>query len=1001
VGILLRRDARGAAPGSHRLLLLASGSAVVVVLSLLVVLSGPAQAVTPGPVGPPRHDTSPVNLSTPVDMANGLAQQSAVVRSGGARIEVLTPTLLRLEYSPSGTYENRPTVNAINRRMAVPKYTAQVSHGWLTVQTSRATLRYKVGSGPFTTANTSLRLAVGDQMSTVHPTWEWECPFGQTCQTGAAVLGGGASLSQVQGGYLSTAGYAGSLNQQGAGATWSVLGAPTGPAAVSIRYSNLAGGPQATVPRTISLVVNGQLATTLTAMPTDSANPWSTVTTTAPLQSGSNSVAVVCGSGDSCGVDIDTLAVGAVGTPASPVVPAGSLGGWVRGFDTFTYGPGTTCPPGTGGDTCQAVLEPLHTDGLLDTAGWRLVDDTRTATWTPQGWVQARSPGGDVQDGYLFAYGHDYAGALRTLAQLTGSAPLLPRNVFGVWYSDYHAYTSSVIQDQLYPAFQADQVPLNTLSLDTDWKAPNSWDGWEWNNTLFPQPGSFLNWARSHGVDVTLNIHSSIDDNDPKLAAAQRIAGGGLAASSCTAGPCKVWDWSAVPQAESNFALQQSFQHQGVAFWWLDWCCDESIVGMPGLTPDSWIGHLYAQEMVNRGQRGFVLARIGSSNDYPQQVYAAGPWSDHTSAIAFTGDAWGTWNTLAREVALTPDEATIGQPYVSDDIGSFLGAPGGAPQVPADLYARWVQFGTFQPILRLHSANGNRLPWQFPQPARGIADDFLRLREALMPYTYTLASQAHGGGLPLAQPLYLGYPDQAAAYAYPGEYLYGSDVLVAPVTSPGDPASTTVWFPPGRWVDYFTGATFTGPTTASLSVPLSRMPVFVRGGGIIPEQSPATGPSTSSSSGSSASSGPLVLKVFSGSGGAFSLYGDSGAGLGYSRGQFTTTPITDAVRSTGPRGTATATGVTIGPSRGHYPGAPTAARYRLEMVDLTQPSQVTLNGHPLDRRPVGSQAQGWYYQGDAATVVVVTPSVPTDHALTVVASGGVPVDRPEPPGAGT
>jgi hypothetical protein len=68
------------------------------------------------------------------------------------------------------------------------------------------------------------------------------------------------------------------------------------------------------------------------------------------------------------------------------------------------------------------------------------------------------------------------------------------------------------------------------------------------------------------------------------------------------------------------------------------------------------------------------------------------------------------------------------------------------------------------------------------------------------------------------------------------------------------------------------------------------------------------------------------------------------------------------------------------------------------MVDLTQPSQVTLNGHPLDRRPAGSQTPGWYYQADTATVVVVTPSAPTDHTLTVVASGGLPVERPEPPG---
>ena len=72
---------------------------------------------------------------------------------------------------------------------------------------------------------------------------------------------------------------------------------------------------------------------------------------------------------------------------------------------------------------------------------------------------------------------------------LTGPAPLLPRSIFGVWYSDYTPYSSSYIEDTLYPAFQKDHVPLNTLSLDTDWKAPNNWDGWEWNTSLFPRSG--------------------------------------------------------------------------------------------------------------------------------------------------------------------------------------------------------------------------------------------------------------------------------------------------------------------------------------------------------------------------------------------------------------------------------------------------------------------------------------------------------------------------------
>lgn len=942
-------------------------------------------ATASGSSGVPRSDATPVNLSTSVDMADAMAHQSAIVRSGNARIEVLGPTLLRLEYSNSGVFENSPTVNALDRRMSVPRYTTGESGGWLTLRTSQAELRYKVGSGPFTAANTSLRFTNGTKPVTVHPTWDWECPFGQACQAGAAVLRGGATLRFNQSGYLSSAGYIGDLARTGSSATWAVLGAPARRSEVSIRYSNAVGSGTRALP--VDLVINGHLRPTLSAPGTTSSDPWSTLTTTVPLKAGSNSIEVRCGSAHGCDLDLDTLAVGPAGTPVAGPGPVDPLGGWVRGFDTFTYEPAQPCAPGTAGATCQNSFEPLHADGLLDRAGWRLLDDTHSAVWTPQGWIQPRRANGDIEDGYLFAYGHNYTGALRTFARLTGSAPMLPRNAFGVWYSDYTPYTSSYIEDSLYRAFQDDDVPLDTLSLDTDWKSPNNWDGWEWNSALFPHPTSFLQWARSKGIDVTLNIHSSIAVDDPKVATAQRIAGRALPKTSCQAGICKVWDWSSIPQAESNFALQQSFERQGISFWWLDWCCDASTVSMRGVTPDAWIGHLYAQEMVNRGQRGFVLARVGSSNGNPQREYPAGPWSGHTSAIAFTGDAWGTWNTLAQEVALTPDEATIGEPYVSDDIGSFLGAPPGQALDDADLYDRWVQLGAFQPILRLHSNNADRLPWQYPQPVRGITETFLRLRESLIPYSYTLAAQAHTDGLPMAQPLYLDYPEIAAAYIHPEEYLYGEDMLVAPVTSPGDGAATTVWIPPGRWTDYFTGATFTGPSTVTMSVPLSRMPVFVRAGGVIPEQS---------STKSSASDTHMVLDVFPGSDGAFSLYSDSGSGLGYTKGQYTRTAVTDDIGSRGSTGATTSGRVIIGPARGHYPGEPTAVGYRLELVDLTQPSQVTLNGHPVTAQTSGSGGAGWYYQAATATVVVNTPSLPSNRAITIGVEGTQLVDRPEP-----
>ena len=264
---------------------------------------------------------------------------------------------------------------------------------------------------------------------------------------------------------------------------------------------------------------------------------------------------------------------------------------------------------------------------------------------------------------------------------------------------------------------------------------------------------------------------------------------------------------------------------------------------MPGVTPDSWIDHLYAQDMVNLGERGFVLARIGGSNADPQEVYPAGPWSDHTSAIAFTGDAWGTWNTLAAEAALVPDEASIGEPYVSDDIGSYLGPPptqSGAD--PPDLYDRWVQLGTFQPILRLHSNNENRLPWQYPQPVQGITESFLRLREA------SASLHLHPGGR--------GQSDRVCRWPVPST---STTPTSRPPTKPdrvplrarhaggsGDHARRRGCRP--RCGSPRGGGSTTSPAprslgrpSATLAVPLDRMPVFVRQGGIIPEQSSTGG----------------------------------------------------------------------------------------------------------------------------------------------------------------
>jgi hypothetical protein len=1013
------------------------GVAAAAVL-LPAIVTGTAGAA---PVGQATTDTSPVNLSTKVDMAAGKAAPTATVVAGDARFEVLTPRVVRLEYSPTGTFLDDPTFTVLRRDFPVPAYTVTRSDGWLTIRTSAEVVRYQLGSGPFSAANTTVQVlnpAVGAPSTAASPAWLSECTFGQVCQAGAATLAGDAVLANNHLNYDSPAGFVAGYDKAGADATWQVLGAPAGPAQVGIRYANAVGALGGPAPRHMTLDVNGT-PTQVTLPPTSSWDTWTTASFPVTLEAGTNTVAVDCATGDDCNVNVDDIAVSATGTAPVPVQPSDPLGGYLRSFDSAngTYSVGTPpCATGQSDTTCTAPI-PTMQQGVLDRSGWYLLDDTTSDVWTADGWIAPR-PAGDVEDGYLFGYGSDYAGALQDLAQLTGPTPLLPENAFGTWFSRYYPYTTSDYENTLLPEFKANGVSLDTLSVDTDWKAPNQWDGWEWNPALFPDPAAFLSWAKSQGIDVTLNVHSSISANDPQLGQAQALAGNNLTSSSCFSGPCFVWDWSNISQAESNFAVQQSVQNAGVPFWWLDWCCDASYVSMPGVTPDSWINHLYAQELANQGERGFVLSRIGASyQNSAAGAYATMAWADHRSAAHFTGDTWSTWNTLAMEAQLAQDEASVGQSYVSDDIGGFLGPPSGAANDPSDLYLRWLELGTFQPIMREHSNSGQnaRLPWEYDNVTRLTGDQYLQLREQLVPYTYTLAQQASATGLPMSQPLYLDYPNETQAYNFPTEYLMGSNVLVAPVTTPGQVAAEQVWFPPGTWTDWFTGATFQGPSTQTLQVPVNRIPVFVKGGGIVPLQ-PATAHAAD------AGSSPLTLRVYPGGAGRFSLYQDAGSGLGYQQGQSATTTVAtgpgdganssapscsspsspsspsshsssasvggvraaaaspsgsaNASSSSSPAGAsspsstrAAASSVIIGPACGRYPGQPTSRQFTVDLMNLSRPAMVKVNGHPLP-------AADWSYDATAHTVSVQVPALGLSDSAVVSQVGGQPVQAAEP-----
>jgi Glycosyl hydrolases family 31 TIM-barrel domain/Glycosyl hydrolase family 31 C-terminal domain/Domain of unknown function (DUF5110)/Starch binding domain/NPCBM-associated, NEW3 domain of alpha-galactosidase/Bacterial Ig-like domain len=723
------------------------------------------------------------------------------VQAGHIRVQVLSSTLLRLEYSADDSFEDRPTFNAVDRSPGRTWFTAGTGSGELRIRTSAVTLHYKLDSGPVTAVNTTLDLEVAGRPTSVHPSF---------------------------------------------------------------------GSP-----------------------PRDDA-----------------------------------------------------LGGWYRGLDYYA---------GQAGPVDQLTLHP----GMLNRGGWYLLDDTNTAVRTSANWVTARAARtGSYQDGYLFGYGHDYQRGLADLRTLTGPSVLPPKWAFGTWFSKYQAYSTDDYEMDLLPAFREHNVPLDSLVIDTDWKAPNSWAGWNWNTDLFPKPADFLDRLNQAGMHATLNVHAAISGDDPRFADAQATAKGKLApaASSFAPNPYR-FDWTDPDQAAAFAQLHKPFEDQGVRQWWLDYCCDDSTVSTPGVTADSWVNELYRRNGDARGLRGFSLSRIGSSFPAYTTVGPSGPWAEHRSTVHFTGDTRPDWETLAFAAAMTPAEASIGLSYVSHDIGSFAGK-----HLPEDLYLRWVQLGAFQPILRLHSDHGDRLPWEYSDTVSGPAADYLRLRESLAPYLYTAARQTYDTGLPMARALYLNWPEQDEAYRHNTEYMLGDSLLVAPVTTPGLSTTTSAWFPPGTWTDFFTGATFRGPATRTVAATPNRMPVYVRAGGIV-----AQAPAAANIAGQPKDR--LTLTVFPHASGTTSVYDDAGEGLAYRDGQLARIPVRyDEGRLSA---------LTVGPVVGSYTGAPAARRYTVAFADVSRPHFVRVSGH----------SASWSYDAAKRRLTVEVPATAGNRAVTVLHDG--------------
>ncbi|MDR3723179.1 MAG: glycoside hydrolase family 31 protein [Terracidiphilus sp.] len=641
---------------------------------------------------------------------------------------------------------------------------------------------------------------------------------------------------------------------------------------------------------------------------------------------------------------------------------------------------------GARGSQTRTPIEP----GLIARSGWTLVDDSarplfdssdfsfRDGEKSPWPWVMERpanEAAGAYNDWYFFGYGHDYKKALGDYVRVAGRIPLPPRFAFGVWWSRYWAYNDQEL-DGVVRGFRENNAPLDVLVIDMDWhknvdqlKAAGEvdqsgqrlgWSGYTWNKYLFPYPDEFLAKMHREGLRATLNLHPASgvqpwEDAYPAMARAM-----GIDPATHKYVPFNITD----KKYATNYMelLHHPLEKQGIDFWWLDWQ-QQSNTAMAGVNPTWWLNYVHFTDQQREGKRPLLFHRWGGLGNHRYQ-------------IGFSGDTVSVWESLAFQPWFTATAANVGYAYWSHDIGGH--APVAETLVAPELYTRWVQFGVFSPILRTHASKNpavERRIWAYPEPYSSVLRSAFQLRESMEPYLYTEARRTYDTGVAFLRPLYYDWPQDEAAYTSKNEYLFGDQLLVAPVAVPAENpsglASENVWLPKGEWIEWPTGKHFAGPVTAERRFSIEQIPVYVKAGAIVPMQPPMlhTGEKPVD---------PLILNVWPLSPGAsssYSLYEDSGVSVDYQKGIFARTPIK-----------ATQTGdtlqVEIEPVEGSYPGMLKSRAYELRLHADWPPASVTINGKPLEQAKPG-QKEGWTYEGNTLSTVISIPAASVKERITV------------------
>lgn len=575
---------------------------------------------------------------------------------------------------------------------------------------------------------------------------------------------------------------------------------------------------------------------------------------------------------------------------------------------------------------------------------------------------------------------------------LTGRQPLPPRWAFG-FIQSRNRYPDEPTARAVAATMRAKKIPCDAIVLDLKWfkeMGDLSWDTTAWR-APFRMMADFLAAGfktilitEPYIVERSINFRTALQSGFLARDSLGRplLMDKWWSCDGCRAGlldmtnpAARRWWWS----------LHPPFLGGLVAGLWTD-------LGEPERHPDGMMHAMGSTAKVHNiynllwaktvfegmqearpGARVFNLTRSGFAGI---QRYGALPWS---------GDVARSFGGLAVQLPMLLNMGMSGLAYHNSDIGGYARNP-----TTPELYVRWMQYGTFSPLARAHGA-GTEVrgsptePWQFGPEAEKICRDFITLRYRLIPYIYSLAGENWSSGMPLARPLFFADPDDPRLFNESASFLWGDEFLVSPVVTQGQNVQQ-VYLPAGEWVDFWTDSLYQGKRELTVATPLDRMPLFVRGGSIIP-----LAPEMSFSDERALDTLTLALYPSRSGDRSYTLYEDDGTSLSYQHGRYAKTTFTLRMRRDRSR---PGFDVVLGPPRGTYDGQPAHRTYLIQVHRaLHAPERITVNGVAVPRRAdlsaVLRHGSGYWYDPPARRLTVQIPgSAAFPVTLTVDGTGG-------------